>query len=68
MDPFCVRQDLATATQLLHAPNPGYVPENQWSIRRMIVSVKRKAALASIYGPTTLARLEFQRIERWLKK
>jgi glycosyl transferase family 25 len=68
MNPFCVQQDGATETQLLHAPNRAYVPENQWSIKRMIRSVKRKAALASIYGPTMLARLEFQRIERWFNR
>jgi glycosyl transferase family 25 len=68
MNPFCVQQDAATGTQLLNAPNQSYVPENQWSIKRMMRSVRRKAALASIYGPTILARLEFQRIERWLNR
>jgi glycosyl transferase family 25 len=68
MNPFCVEQDLATETQLRHLPNQAYVAENQWSIKRMIESVKRKAALASIYGPAIFARLEFQRIERWLNK
>jgi GR25 family glycosyltransferase involved in LPS biosynthesis len=68
MDPFCAWQDPATNTQLSHSPNRAYVPENQWALRRMIESVKRKAAIASIYGPKTFARLEFQRIERWLKK
>lgn len=68
MNPFCVQQDGATETQLRHAPNQAFVPENQWSVRRMIESVKRKAALASIYGPTILVRLEFQRIERWLNR
>jgi GR25 family glycosyltransferase involved in LPS biosynthesis len=68
MNPFCVQQDLATGTQLLHSPNRAFVAENQWSIRRLIASVKRKAILASIYGPTILARLEFQRIERWLNR
>ncbi len=68
MHPFCVQQDGATETQLLHAPNKAFVPENQWSIVRMTRSIKRKAALASIYGPGILARLEFQRIERWLEK
>jgi glycosyl transferase family 25 len=68
MNPFCVQQDGATGTQLLHSPNRDYVPENQWSIKRMIRSVKRKVVLASIYGPAVLARLEFQRIERWFNK
>ncbi len=68
MDPFCVQQDGATGTQLLHAPNETYVPENQWSIKRMIRSVQRKAALAAIYGPAVLIRLEFQRIARWLDR
>lgn len=68
MNPFCAWQDDATNTQLGHSPNRAYVPENQWSPRRMIESVKRKAAIASIYGPKTFARLEFQRIERWLKR
>lgn len=68
MHPFCIEQDSATTTQLLHLPNRAFVAENQWSIGRMIESVKRKAAIASIYGPKTFARLEFQRIERWLKK
>lgn len=68
MSPFCVEQDLATASQVLHFPNQAYVPENQWSIRRLVESVKRKAMVASIYGPKTFARLEFQRIARWLRK
>src|SRR5262249_21668506 len=68
MHPFCVEQDGATGTQLRHAPNATYVPQSQWSIRRFIHSVRRKAMLGSIYGPAILARLEFQRIERWLKK
>jgi len=68
MSPFCVQQDGATETQLLHAPNQAFVPENQRSIKRMIRSIKRKIALASIYGPTVLARLEFQRIERWINR
>jgi GR25 family glycosyltransferase involved in LPS biosynthesis len=68
MNPFCVQQDLATGSQLLHLPNQMFVAESQWSIRRLVESVKRKAAVASIYGPKTFARLEFQRIERWLRK
>ena len=68
MNPFCVEQDGATATQIFHLPNQSYRAENQWSPRRMFVSVKRKAMLASIYGPAVLARLEFQRIERWLNR
>jgi len=68
MNPFCVQQDDATESQLRDLPNRAYVPENQWSIKRMVRSVKRKAMVASIYGPATFARLEFQRIERWLKK
>jgi GR25 family glycosyltransferase involved in LPS biosynthesis len=68
MHPFCVEQDLATESQVLHLPNQGYVPENQWSVGRLVGSLKRKAMVASIYGPKTFARLEFQRIERWLKK
>jgi GR25 family glycosyltransferase involved in LPS biosynthesis len=68
MNPFCVRQDGATETQLRHLPNQTYVPEDQWSVKRLIESVKRKAILASIYGPTMLARLEFQRMERWFNR
>ena len=68
MDPFCVQQDCVTESQLRHAPNPTYVPESQWDIRRLITSVRRKAALASIYGPMVMARLELQRIERWLSR
>jgi GR25 family glycosyltransferase involved in LPS biosynthesis len=68
MNPFCVQQDGATDTQILHQPNLTYVAENEWSIRRWIGSLKRKAVLASIYGPAVLARLEFQRIERWLNR
>jgi GR25 family glycosyltransferase involved in LPS biosynthesis len=68
MDPFCVAQDGETGTQLRHAPNGTYVAQSQWSIGRWIGSLKRKAVLASIYGPAILARLEFQRIERWLDR
>lgn len=68
MNPFCVEQDGATATQIFHLPNQSYRAENQWSPRRMFVSVKRKAMVASIYGLSVLARLEFQRIERWLNR
>jgi glycosyl transferase family 25 len=68
MNPFCIEQDGATGTQLVHLPNRTFVPENQWSIGRLITSVKRKAILASIYGPRIFARLEFQRIERWLDR
>jgi GR25 family glycosyltransferase involved in LPS biosynthesis len=68
MNPFCVEQDGATGTQLVHLPNQTFVPENQWSIWRWIESVRRKAILASIYGPTILLRLEFQRVERWLNR
>ena len=68
MDPFCVEQDGATGTQLVHLPNRTFVPENQWSIGRWIESVRRKAIVASIYGPAVLLRLEFQRIERWLNR
>ena len=68
MNPFCVEQDLAAESQVLHFPNQTYVAENQWSIGRLVESVRRKAMVASIYGPKTFARLEFQRIERWLKK
>lgn len=69
MNPFCVRQDEATASQMPRSlANPGYVPESEWSIARLVESVKRKAVVASIYGPATLARLEFQRIGRWLNR
>jgi GR25 family glycosyltransferase involved in LPS biosynthesis len=68
MNPFCVEQDGETGTQLRHAPNGTYVPQSQWSIGRWIDSLRRKAMLGSIYGPAVLMRLEFQRIERWLKK
>ncbi len=68
MHPFCVEQDGATPSQIPYLPNAGYVPENKWSMSRLLGSLKRKAMLASIYGPTTLARLEFQRLERWLDR
>ena len=68
MNPFCIEQDLATESQVLHFPNEGFVPENKWSLGRLVGSLRRKAMVASIYGPKTFARLEFQRIERWLKK
>jgi len=68
MDPFCVEQDGATGTQLAHQPNRTFVPENQWSIWRWIESVRRKATVASIYGPAVLLRLEFQRIGQWLNR
>jgi GR25 family glycosyltransferase involved in LPS biosynthesis len=68
MNPFCVEQDGATDTQILYLPNLTYVAENEWSIGRWVDSLRRKAVLASIYGPTVLARLEFQRLERWLNK
>jgi glycosyl transferase, family 25 len=68
MNPFCVQQDGATDTQILHQPNAAFVAENEWSIGRWIGSLKRKAVVASIYGPGVLARLEFQRIERWLNR
>jgi GR25 family glycosyltransferase involved in LPS biosynthesis len=68
MNPFCVQQDGATETQILHRPNQTYVAESEWSIRRWIKSLKRKAMICSIYGPRTFARLEFQRIERFLNR
>src|SRR5262249_6411301 len=68
MEPFCVEQDGATDTQIRHQPNPAYVAENKWSIGRWTESLKRKAVLARIYGPAVLARLELQRIERWLNR
>jgi GR25 family glycosyltransferase involved in LPS biosynthesis len=68
MNPFCVEQDGETGTQLRHSPNETYVAQSQWSIRRWIDSLRRKVMLGSIYGPTVLARLEFQRLERWFNK
>jgi hypothetical protein len=62
------QQDGATETQLRHSPNPSYVPEYQWSIKRLVGSIMRKATLVSIYEPRIFARLEFQRIERWLNR
>ncbi len=68
MNPFCVEQDGETGTQLRHSPNRAYVAQSQWSIGRLINSVQRKAMVASIYGPMVLARLELQRIARWLNQ
>ncbi|HEY4919097.1 MAG TPA: glycosyltransferase family 25 protein [Xanthobacteraceae bacterium] len=69
MNPFCVRQDEAIGSQMPQSlSNPGYVPPRKWSIARLIESVKRKAAIASIHGPAALARLESQRIGRWLNR
>ena len=67
MHPFCVRQEGESLMPQTLA-NPGFVPESRWSIARFVESVRRKAAIAAIYGPKTFARLEFQRIERWLKR
>jgi GR25 family glycosyltransferase involved in LPS biosynthesis len=63
MNPFCVRQD-GESQMPRSLPIPGYVPERKWSIARWVESVKRKAMIASIHGPATLARLELQRIGR----
>jgi predicted MFS family arabinose efflux permease len=49
-------------------PISGYVPASRRSLARLVESLKRKAAIASIFGATTLARLELQRIERWLNR
>ncbi len=68
MNPFCVEQDLATESEVRHLPNAAFVAESQWSIRRLIESLKRKAAVAAIYGPRMFLRLEFQRIARWLNR
>jgi GR25 family glycosyltransferase involved in LPS biosynthesis len=68
MEPFCVQQDGATPSQIPYLPNANYVPENKRSISRLLGSVRRKTMLASIYGPRTLARLEFQRVARWLNR
>ncbi len=68
MSPFCVSQDAATDSQIPYMPNPRYVPKSRRSVARLVDSLKRKAALASTYGPATLARLEFQRIGRWVHR
>jgi GR25 family glycosyltransferase involved in LPS biosynthesis len=69
MNPFCVRQDETMGSQMPQSlPIPGYVPQGKRSIARLVESFKRKAVIASIYGPATLARLEFQRIGRWLNR
>ena len=62
MNPFCVRQDGATETQLRHLPNATYVPESQWSFRRLVESTERKLLMGRIYGPAVLARFELQRL------
>jgi GR25 family glycosyltransferase involved in LPS biosynthesis len=70
MNPYCVRQDEAMESQMPQSPrNPDYVPQSKRSIARLVESFRRKAVIASIYGPATLARLEFQRIGgRWLDR
>jgi glycosyl transferase family 25 len=68
MNPFCVTQDGATGSQIPYFYNSSYAPSNKRSFARLIESVRRKAVLASIYGPTILARLEFQRVRRWLDR
>jgi hypothetical protein len=69
MNPFCVRQDETMGSQMPQSlPIPSYVPQGKRSIARLVESFKRKAVIASIYGPATLARLEFQRIGRWLNR
>jgi GR25 family glycosyltransferase involved in LPS biosynthesis len=62
MNPFCVQQDGATETQLRYSPNPTYVPESQWSFRRLVESTGRKLLMGRIYGPVVLARFELQRL------
>jgi GR25 family glycosyltransferase involved in LPS biosynthesis len=69
MNPFCVRQDETIGSDISQSlANPGYVPAGRRSIARLVESTKRKVMIASIYGPATLARLEFQRFGRRLKR
>jgi GR25 family glycosyltransferase involved in LPS biosynthesis len=62
MDPFCIRQEGATGTQLDHMPNRAYVEESQWAFRRLMESTQRKLLMGRIYGPLMLARFELQRL------
>jgi GR25 family glycosyltransferase involved in LPS biosynthesis len=62
MNPFCIRQDHATNTQLDHLPNRTYVEESQWAFRRFVESTRRKILMGRIYGPLVLARFELQRL------
>jgi GR25 family glycosyltransferase involved in LPS biosynthesis len=67
MNPFCVRQDETMGSQMPASLSiPEHVAEPRWSIARLVESVKRKAMIAAIHGPRMLARLELQRIGRWL--
>lgn len=69
MNPFCVRQDEAIESDMPRSlPISDYVPASRRSVARLVDSMKRKAMIASIFGATTLARLELQRIERWLNR
>jgi GR25 family glycosyltransferase involved in LPS biosynthesis len=69
MHPFCVRQDETIESDMPRSlPISGYVPARRRSLARLVESLRRKAAIASIFGATTLARLELQRIERWLNR
>jgi GR25 family glycosyltransferase involved in LPS biosynthesis len=68
MAPFCVQPDNETPTQLRERPIASYVPPKRHSVRRFVQSVRRKAMIGRVHGPGILARLEFQRIERWLKR
>jgi GR25 family glycosyltransferase involved in LPS biosynthesis len=69
MHPFCVRQDETMGSQMPQSLQvPGYIPPGRRSVARMVESLKRKAMIASIHGPATLARLEFQRIGRWFNR
>jgi GR25 family glycosyltransferase involved in LPS biosynthesis len=62
MNPFCMRQDCAAASQIAHVPDERPVYEDQWSFDRMLDSTRRKLMLGRIYGPMMLMRLELQRL------
>src|SRR5262249_36780248 len=62
MNPFCVRQDGATDSQVRHLPNQTYVHESEWAFRRLVESTRRKLLMGRIYGPLVFARFEWQRL------
>jgi GR25 family glycosyltransferase involved in LPS biosynthesis len=62
LDPFCVRQDDQTPSQLVGISNPTYVPQKQRSVQRLVQSFRRKLMIATLHGPMMLARLELQRV------
>jgi GR25 family glycosyltransferase involved in LPS biosynthesis len=64
LDPFCVRQDSETPSQIVGAANPTYLPQAQRSVRRLVQSFRRKMMIARLHGPMILIRLELQRMPR----